>query len=218
MDNRKVRAGVINAHYDLSNTMKYLYLSASLLCSSFVCAQTSHEVTVSNFAFSPASLTINAGDTVRWTNSEGFHNVNGTEATFPDNPQSFGNSLAAATWVYEFVFTESGAYQYRCDQHPATMTGQIVVEGVSSTRDQPAADVLSFYPNPTAGMLYWTPRKNYRSNTSLQIFDITGRVVVQSVLIDGSPIDISVLPAGLYTYQLLSQNKVLQAGKIVRSN
>ena len=39
-------------------------------------AQTTHTVTVRNFEFDPATLVVEAGDTVRWINESGAHNVN----------------------------------------------------------------------------------------------------------------------------------------------
>ena len=37
--------------------------------------------------FIPSSLTINVGDTIEFSNSGGYHNVNGTQATYPNNPE-----------------------------------------------------------------------------------------------------------------------------------
>ena len=86
-----------------------------------------HTVTASGMVFTPASLTINQGDTVLWDNVAGFHNVNGAQATYPSNPVSFGNSPAAAPWNYSFVFVTPGNYSYVCDVHGISMSGTIVV-------------------------------------------------------------------------------------------
>jgi len=89
-------------------------------------AQT-HQVSVTDFAFSPSSLVIEVGDTVVWTNSQGMHNVNGTQGTYAENPASFGNDVGEG-WTYTFVFTEPGTYDYRCDPHVEFgMVGQIIV-------------------------------------------------------------------------------------------
>ena len=50
--------------------------------------QTTHNVTVTNFAFAPSQLTITAGDKVIWKNNVGTHNVNGTKEAFASNPES----------------------------------------------------------------------------------------------------------------------------------
>ena len=90
-------------------------------------AQVTHQVTVQNFEFSPADLTINAGDIVQWTNLEGFHNVGGSTETFPNNPESFGNNPASAGWTYSFTFDTARTYNYQCDIHPGLMQATITV-------------------------------------------------------------------------------------------
>jgi len=90
-------------------------------------AQTRHDVTVSDYEFSPSQLEVMSGDTVVWTNTEGEHNVNGTTGTYPSNPESFGNDVGSG-WTYTFVFTMPGTYDYHCDPHVGMgMTGQVVV-------------------------------------------------------------------------------------------
>lgn len=90
-------------------------------------AQTKHQVAVTNNVFTPANLTITAGDEVVWTNTQGHHNVNGTTATFPSNPASFGNSLGM-NWTFSHTFTTPGVYDYQCDPHVGLgMVGKITV-------------------------------------------------------------------------------------------
>ncbi len=90
-----------------------------------------HTVEVSDFMFTPADITINVGESVRWTNIQGFHNVNGTQETYPDNPVSFGNGSAAiAPWTYDFIFENAGVYKYQCDPHANIgMVGTVTVMG-----------------------------------------------------------------------------------------
>ena len=66
-------------------------------------SQTTHEVSVTNNVYTPKDITIQAGDIVKWTNSQGFHNVNGKKSTYPDNPESFGNSTGS-NWTYSYTF------------------------------------------------------------------------------------------------------------------
>lgn len=83
---------------------------------------TTHQVTIQNFAFSPASLTINKGDTVVWTNKDSApHTV--TSQT--------GNELSSQTLsqgqTYSHTFNTAGTYDYYCTIHPymkATITVQ----------------------------------------------------------------------------------------------
>jgi len=87
--------------FTLTCILAYLTLSLS--------AQTSQSVTVSNNKFTPSTLTINVGDEVVWTNTEGSHNVNGKTSTFPNNPVSFGNDVGSG-WTYKFTFNNAGTY------------------------------------------------------------------------------------------------------------
>jgi plastocyanin len=86
-----------------------------------------HEVTVENFRFSPNDLTIQAGDTVRWTNVEGFH-----DATADDFSWTSGSGF---DWVYERAFDAAGEVLYHCTVHSGpgqsrqtSMNGRITVE------------------------------------------------------------------------------------------
>ncbi|NNF35080.1 MAG: hypothetical protein HKN68_13280, partial [Saprospiraceae bacterium] len=86
-------------------------------------------VEVSSFEFTPKDITINKGETVRWENKGGTHNVNGQQSVYPDNPDSFfsGNPSGEA-WIYEYTFDIPGFYDYQCDPHVAqNMFGTITV-------------------------------------------------------------------------------------------
>lgn len=88
----------------------------------------------SNF-FSPADITIQAGETVEWTNIGGNHNVNGDQSAYPANPESFSSgSVAPAGWMYMHTFTIPGFYEYKCDPHEGFgMVGTVTVLAPAST-------------------------------------------------------------------------------------
>ncbi len=87
--------------------------------------QTLYDVTVADFSFSPSTLTITAGDTVRWTNVLGRHSVVADDSSFTSGP------VALAPWVYTHVFTTAGNNPYYCAQHGGPggqgMSGVIIV-------------------------------------------------------------------------------------------
>ncbi len=124
-------------------------LIISLLLVPVVYCQTSHTVVANGLSFTPQNLTIQVGDTVVWDNQGGFHNVNGDQALFPGNPESFGSGPAAmAPWMYSHVFTVAGNYEYQCDVHASSgMTGTITVQAAGG----PESDVVIteiMYNNP----------------------------------------------------------------------
>ena len=95
-------------------------------------------VTIADFAFSPATVTIRAGDTITWTNDDAIvHTATSTTGAFDSGDLAPGKS-------YSVTFTTAGTYDYFCAPHP-TMTGQIVV--------QAAAPAPTAAPSPAGGPL-----------------------------------------------------------------
>ncbi|WP_303925775.1 T9SS type A sorting domain-containing protein [Draconibacterium sediminis] len=116
-------------HRKLSGLLVILVLISAAVSN----AQTTHVVQVTSNVFTPSELTINVGDVVEWKNTEGSHNVNGTTSTYPDNPESFGNSVGTG-WTFSHTFTIAGTYNYQCDPHAGQgMHGTIVVQSANNT-------------------------------------------------------------------------------------
>ena len=63
-------------------TMRNISLILFFLCEGINYSQTTHDVTVTNFSFSPQILTINVGDAVRWANVLGNYNVVADDNSF----------------------------------------------------------------------------------------------------------------------------------------
>ncbi len=83
-------------------------------------------VTASGTSFSPATITISPGTTVRWVAADGAHTVT------PDDPGQTG-AWTSADLVpgspFEHTFTAAGTFDYHCVPHEAFgMTGQVVVQ------------------------------------------------------------------------------------------
>jgi len=80
----------------------------------------------SNSCFTPADISINAGDTVHWMNVDtAAHTVTGGSAS--SGPSGvFDSSLVMADATYEFKFDDAGSYDYYCMVHP-WMTGSVTV-------------------------------------------------------------------------------------------
>jgi plastocyanin len=79
-----------------------------------------------NECFTPASISINAGDTVEWANVDtAAHTVTGGSPA--DGPSGvFDSSLLMASGNYSFTFDEAGSYDYFCMVHP-WMVGDVSV-------------------------------------------------------------------------------------------
>lgn len=190
---------------------------AMLLVSTFATAQTTHEVDVLALSYSPAMLTIEVGDIVNWTNTQGNHNVNGTTEIFADNPESFGNALGT-DWTFSHTFTIVGDYIYRCDAHfQAGMVGLITVVAPTSVDENVAAEVsINVYPQPASDYVVFNVQ-NAGSNMVMSIFDLNGRVVAESFVSSGTELKIETADwtNGTYVYQLKSEGTFLTTGALM---
>ncbi|KAA9130832.1 hypothetical protein F3N42_10715 [Marinihelvus fidelis] len=86
-----------------------------------------HIVEVGDNFFSPAQLTIQAGDTVRWVNAAG-----GMAHDVESDTGLFSSGAAASQFTFEFTFDDPGSYPYFCSVHGGPggvgMSGAVVVE------------------------------------------------------------------------------------------
>lgn len=79
-------------------------------------------VTISNFAFSPASISVKKGTTVTWTNQDSVaHTV--TENDGQAGPASGDIDQGKS---YSFTYNATGTFKYHCSIHP-DMLGTVTV-------------------------------------------------------------------------------------------
>jgi plastocyanin len=86
-------------------------------------AKQERKVSISNFTFSPATLEVPAGTTLRWVNDDDVpHTVLGS-----DKGSVIRSPALDTNDGYALVLREPGTYHYFCSLHPH-MTGTIVVK------------------------------------------------------------------------------------------
>lgn len=78
-------------------------------------------VHMKNFAFVPASVTIHAGQSVKWINDDSVSH----SATANDRSWNSGELDNGQSWTY--TFSAAGTYQYFCDDH-SFMKGTVIVQ------------------------------------------------------------------------------------------
>jgi plastocyanin len=86
-------------------------------------------------SFSPGTININTGDTIRWVFVSGFsHTVtNGTGGSDPGAGSLFDQTLSSGQ-SFEFTFTNAGSFDYFCRFHEfAGMKGTVVVASTPVT-------------------------------------------------------------------------------------
>jgi len=78
------------------------------------------KVSIDNFTFAPAELTVKVGTTVTWTNHDDIPHTVVSAGKFRSKTLDTDDS-------FSFTFTAAGEYKYFCSLHPH-MTGMIKVE------------------------------------------------------------------------------------------
>jgi plastocyanin len=81
----------------------------------------SNEVFMQGGLFSPATITVALGTTVKWTNKDGVtHNVTSDDGVFT-SPNIINNG------TFTYTFSVAGTFPYHCTIHPS-MTATIIVD------------------------------------------------------------------------------------------
>jgi plastocyanin len=121
-------------NYLSSGAICRLFSIILLMISPMLAQAATHDVMVRNNFFSPNNITIEVGDTVRWTNSSGFHDV-----TADDN--SFASETSGG-FTFSRTFSSIAEVLYYCTVHSSpgrnintNMNGRINVVAASAATD-----------------------------------------------------------------------------------
>ncbi len=185
----------------------------------FTAQATVHNVSIAGFAFSPASLTITQGDTVRWTNFDAVihtSTANSGQADFWDS----GSLPTNASFQRQFNIV--GSFGYHCTPHPF-MTGTVIVEQITDVKSGEDQNLprkfalLQNYPNPfnaSTTISYLLPITGEVNLTIYNLLGQTVRTLVQGrqssgsyiIIWDGKNQDGSSVSSGIYFYKLKMEN------------
>ena len=201
---------------------KTLFLVFALYSGVALC--TTITVVNSGTTFSPAVITINLGDSVKFTLasthnavevSQATWNANGTTALSGGFSTSFGGGL-----VLPANLTMVGTHYYVCTNHASMgMKGTIIVQnstGIAETQLQPT---ISVYPNPSNGKFNISLGQSEVVSGSqilkqvqhdISIYNILGEKIYQSVIANSkSEIDLSNQTKGVYFIKIYFGETVL---------
>lgn len=158
-------------------------LSVCLLGAVAAQAQTNHTVRVVNNRFVPDDVTIQAGDSVTWTNEGIDHNVVADDRSFRcangcDGEGGDGDTASNA-WSFTRTFATPGTVPYFCEAHGSAgglgMAGTVVVESGTGGGEDDEPGSLRF-----AG-----------ANLNVQEFGGARQIVVQRVGGDDGAVSVS---------------------------
>ena len=80
------------------------------------------QVIISDFAFSPDTLTIKVGDTVEFVNEDGIPHTGTREGNDAFDTEALNQGQSK-----KITFSKAGEYTYNCSIHPS-MAGKIIVK------------------------------------------------------------------------------------------
>ena len=82
---------------------------------------TTHTVVIKDFAFTPANLSIKAGDTVTWVNQD-----SAKHSAWESANNAFDTGLLSTGASASLMFASAGSFNYRCRPH-GNMTASITI-------------------------------------------------------------------------------------------
>jgi plastocyanin len=126
-------------------------------------------ITIQNFAFNPATITVPVGTKVTWTNQDpATHTVTSDTGAFDSKNLTTGQA-------FSFTFSQAGSFAYHCSIH-TRMVATIVVTGGSSaptTANAPSATTV-----PSSSVLPQTGATQSDRNRNLVIVALVIAAVV----------------------------------------
>jgi plastocyanin len=137
-------------------------------------------VSIVDFAFEPATITIDVGATVTWTvtRAQDRHTVSPV-----DPPDAFvGSPLLRQGDRFSVTFAQAGTYRYQCTIHPEDMQGTVIVQAVQATTT-PTATTTSTPPATGTPTPTGSPASDRSSAEGLPSPAVIGLLVVDAVAV-----------------------------------
>jgi len=136
---------------------KFLFSLFSFACLVFLQGNSfaaTVQVDATNSQFTPKTVTINAGDTIKWVNKTSTipHTSTSGQSCTPDGKWDSGTLQPGAS--FSRVFNTAGTFPYFCTFHCSIgMTGTITVNGGTCTTFD---EVIAQYDLYVSGQAAWT--------------------------------------------------------------
>lgn len=169
----------------------FLNLSSALLLLMFISATAQSTIVnvnaTSGLTFSPQTINVFVGDTVKWTRTGGSHTTTCDGQTFTSRPAGalpWNAPLTSGSPTFTYVITVAGTYNYICEPHAPSMSGVInaTVSGITQLNEIAISYGISQnYPNP------FNPETNIKfsipvpSFVTLKVYNNTGKEIATLV-------------------------------------
>lgn len=175
---------------------RLLFLGASFLATATIQAQATHELTNVGLTFSPALITMNAGDSIHLVLSNPHTCTEVDQATWDANGNAPNGGFNYSAGEHTFALDIPGTYYYVCAVHAGMgMKGKIIVENGSGIQAATDLGSIKLYPNPARNEVRIG---GFEPGQSVQVMDAALKLVLEAKPKADGLLDISPLPAGNY--------------------
>jgi len=166
-----------------------------------------HVINQTGLNFSPASLTVNVGDVIRWIWSSNSHTT--TSKTIPAGAQTWDSPLNSTVTSFDYTVTVAGSYSYVCTFHETSgMVGSFTAVAATGIREMDLQNTISVFPNPAKSYI------NLKTSIGgeIQLSDILGKTIKKykiselPIFDDTFRLDLSELKGGVYIISYLPIN------------
>lgn len=179
-----------------------IFLSFGILS---INAQTTHDLDWYAGIGTNVDLTIDIGDTVRWT----WTSINHTVTSEAGSTESFDSGfLGPIGSTFSHTFALEGSNPYYCDIHGAfNMSGTITVENSLGIYDETFSN-FNMFPNPSNSMLHLDFPQHITKGI-VTVFDVLGKSFITKNFESSSSVvlNVSNLVQGIYFIKVESDNR-----------
>lgn len=206
--------------------MKKIYSVLLLSILAISMKATSYTVTISGFAYSPATLNVLVGDVVTISASGSHPLAEVSQTTWNANGTStLSTGFGTKTSAYTFTITAATNIYYVCTNHVASMQmkGQIVVSPVGIKEQNESIGSISLFPNPAKDQFSVKFNSTDNGNVTAKIYSICGQEIESLVVNKEFNAGVTTLnfdlqnriPAGVYFVQLNYNSKKITRKLII---
>jgi plastocyanin len=173
----------------------------------------------SSLVFTPATLTITVGDTVKFELGSIHGAVEVSQAVWNannNNPLNGGFSVPYGGGTVLPTSLLVGTYYYVCPAHYAMGEKGIIIVNpcTNSTNDLSQNSLATIFPNPATNLLTITTTSSQPSQIIL--YDIASRQLMEERFSGSATLNIENLAKGIYLYEVRDEKGVVKRGKVVK--
>ena len=174
-------------------------------------AQTTYQLTNEGLTFSPSTITAQEGDSIHLVLGNPHTCTEVSLATWNANGNTSNGGFNYASGEHTFALNTAGTYYYVCIPHAGMgMKGMFIVESSVGVPEQEANAVLQLSPNPANTSVHIT---GVASGQRIQVREVTGKVVLDTLLADDGMVDVSTLRTGNYSIAVRDEQGNLVAAE-----